>query len=104
MDINARLRKILKQKGWTRYRLSKESGLSESTITNIFNRGNTPTIGTLEIICNSMNITLSQFFADNEMVELSPEQKKLYDIWKLLTPEKKEASLQMMRAMNNNKQ
>ncbi len=62
MDIHERLRQILKQKGWTRYRLSKESGLSESTIRNIFNRGSSPTIGTLEIICNAMNITLSQFF------------------------------------------
>ena len=99
MNIHERLTEILKQKGWTRYRLSKECGLSESTITNIFRRGNTPTIATLEIICNAMNITLSQFFAENELVELSPELQKLTDEWKFLSTEQKQAVLQIMRVM-----
>lgn len=103
MDIHERLNNILNAKQWTRYRLSKESGLSESTITNIFKRGNVPTIGTLEIICKSMGITLSQFFADNEMIELTPELKKFYDEWLKLNGEQREASLKMMKAMTNQK-
>ena len=99
MNIHERLTEILKQKNWTRYRLSKECGLSESTITNIFRRGNTPTIATLEIICNAMNITLSQFFAENELVELSPELQKLTDEWKFLSEEQNQAVLQIMRVM-----
>lgn len=101
MNIQERLREVLQNKGWTRYRLSKECGLSESTLTNIFKRGNTPTIGTLEIICKSMNITLSQFFSENEMIELSPELKKFHKEWEFLTPEQREATLQMMKAMRS---
>ncbi|WP_238650005.1 helix-turn-helix domain-containing protein [Paenibacillus piscarius] len=37
-SLSDRLNKILKQKGWTRYRLSKESGVPASTIYGIFNR------------------------------------------------------------------
>lgn len=99
MDIHERLRKVLEGRKWTRYKLSKESGLSESTITNIFKRGNTPTLGTLEIICKSIGITLSQFFADNNMIELSPEFKKFYDEWTYLNAEQRQAILQMMKAM-----
>ena len=99
MDIHNKLRQVLDQKGWTRYRLCKECGLSESSLTNIFKRGNIPTIGTLEIICNSMGITLSQFFAENEMIEFSPEIKQFYDEWTFLTKEQKEAVLQIMRLM-----
>ena len=35
-SLRYRLNKILKEKGWTRYRLSKESGIPASTIYNIF--------------------------------------------------------------------
>ncbi len=31
-----RLRQLLNERGWTEYRLAKESGLSESTIANIY--------------------------------------------------------------------
>ena len=34
------------------------------------------------------------------MVELTPELKELLDSWVSLTPEQKQAALQMLRAMN----
>lgn len=102
MDILDRLQRILKEKGWSEYRLAKESGLSESTIANIFRRNTIPSIPTLESICEGFNITLSQFFADGaEMVELTPELKALFDEWVLLTPEQKEATLKIVRTFNS---
>ena len=99
MDILARLTAILKERGRTRYRLSKESGLSESTITNIFKRGNAPTVATLEIICDCLGITLAQFFTDGETAELTPELKAIFDEWVRLNAEQREAVLCVMRAM-----
>ena len=32
MDVTSKIKQILKQRGWSAYRLAKESGLSESTI------------------------------------------------------------------------
>ncbi len=77
------------------YRLSKESGLSESTIANVFKRNTDPTITTLEAICSGFGITLSQFFTEHEMVELTPELKKLFESWMPLAPEQKAAVLQV---------
>lgn len=99
-DVNQKLQQILVEKGWSEYRLSKESGLSESTIANIFKRNNVPTIATLEAICGGFGITLSQFFAENEMVELTPDLKELFDNWRLLSRVQKEAAVNMLRAMN----
>lgn len=76
MDIRTRLQTFMQTLGWTKYRLSKESGLSESTIANIFYRNATPSLTTLEAICRSFGITVSQFLAEEEMVELTPEQKQ----------------------------
>lgn len=101
MDTNERLNQLLKERGWTYYRLSKNSGLSESTVTNIFKRNTIPSIPTLELICKGFGITLSQFFADGDMVELSPDLRRIFDGWVNLTPKQKEAVLQMIEAMRN---
>ncbi len=96
-----RLRRLLEDRGWTEYRLSKECGLSQTTIGNIYRRNTTPSIETLEIICRAFNITLSQFFADADMVELTPELKSLFDGWKSLTPEQKNAVGRIVELMNS---
>ena len=80
--------------------MAKESGLSESTLANIFKRNTVPSISTLEAVCAAFGISLAQFFAEQDMVELTPELKELFDHWVSLTPEQKQAALQMLRAMN----
>lgn len=101
MDVHKRLRQLLNERGWTEYRLSKKCGLPESTLANIFRRNTMPSITTLEAICNGFGITLSQFFAEDEMVELTPELKNLFDKWISLTPEQKNAVYNMVNAFDN---
>ena len=101
MDAHQRLRQLLDERGWTEYRLSKNCGLSESTLANIVRRNTVPSIATLETICKGFGITLSQFFADDDMVELTPELKQLFDRWVTLTPEQKSAVYTMIAAFNN---
>lgn len=100
MNTNERLNQLLKESGMTTYRLAIRSGLSESTITNIFKRNTVPSIPTLEAICAAFGITLAQFFADGPLVEMTPDLKELFDSWVNLTPAQKKAALQVLRAMN----
>ena len=90
MDINGRIRRLMGERNWTEYRLAKESGLSQSTISNLFKRNTVPSVATLEAICGGFGITLSQFFADGALVELSPEQRRFFDAWVSLTADEKE--------------
>ena len=99
MDINKRILKLLNERNWSEYRLSKESGLAESTLYNIFRRNNVPSFVTLESICKGFNITVSQFFAENEMVEMTPELKELFDNWAFLTADEKTAVLNIIKAI-----
>lgn len=101
MDTNERLQRLLKERGWSMYRLSLQSGLSQATLANIFRRNTVPSIATLEAICRGFGITLSQFFAEGDMVEMSPDLKELFDCWVCLTASQKSAALQMLRAMNH---
>ena len=102
MDVNAKLKHLLEKNGWSEYKLAKESGLSESTIANIFRRNTVPSITTLEAICSGFGITLSQFFTESQMVELTPELQELFESWTALTPEQKAAAQQMIHAMRQN--
>lgn len=100
MDVLERLHQLLESQGWTTYRLAKNSNLSHATIANIYKRNTIPSVSTLEAICKGFGITLSQFFAEGEMVELTPELDAVFRQWAKLTPRQKMAVLEIMKAMN----
>jgi len=96
-DVMNRLERLMKERNWTAYRLAKETGLSASTISNMFRRNTIPSIPTLEMICEAFGITLAQFFAEDwNMVELTAEQKAFFDRWVDLTPQQKELLEQLV--------
>lgn len=99
IDVHARLHQLLENRGWTTYRLAINCGLSHATIANIYKRNTIPSISTLEAICNGFGITLSQFFVEGDMVELTPELEEVFTCWTDLTPRQKAATLEMMKAM-----
>ena len=99
MDTNARIKDLMIKKGWTEYKLAKESGLSQSTITNLFKRNTIPSIPTLEIICDCFGITLAQFFANHNFVELTKDQKDLFEKWLYLSPQQKELIMKLIDNM-----
>ena len=103
MDVNERLKKMLKERGLTVYRMSELSGLSNTTLANVFKRNTVPSISTLQAICNGFGITLSQFFAEGEMVEMTPELKKLFEGWVNLNKEQKDVIFQMINVLNQDK-
>ena len=74
--------------------------MTQSTITNIFNHNTVPSIITLEAICKAFGITLAQFFAEDEMIELSDSLREFIKEWKLLTAKQKEALMGIMKAMH----
>lgn len=99
MDTNFKINQIMKARGWTEYKLAKESGLSQSTIANLFRRNTEPSIATLKVICHSLGLTLSQFFAEDGMVELTAEQFDLFDKWATLTSEQKDLLYKLIKNM-----
>lgn len=96
MDVLLRIKTLMEARGWTAYRLASEAGLTESTIQNLFRRNGIPTLPTLEAVCSAFGITLSQFFADDDMVECTSEIKRLMEAWTPLPQEQKEAYLKLM--------
>lgn len=99
MDARERIRSLMQERDWSEYRLAIASGLSQSTVANIFNRNTTPSVTTLESICNGFGITLSQFFSESNLVELTADQKQLFDAWKSLSVEQKQLVFDLIRLL-----
>lgn len=96
MNVLHRLIELQNQRGWSDYKIAKEAGLSPNTVSNIYRRNNTPSLTTLEALCKAFGITMSQFFAEDEMVELSPELRNLFKKWTALSDEQKNAIWQVI--------
>lgn len=96
MDTQKRIRELMAERGWTDYKLAKEANLSHSTVTNMFNRNNAPTLPTLEAVCQAFGITLAQFFASDRETPLTSEQQTLFAKWSTLTDRQKQILLDLM--------
>ena len=99
MNVNQKIKELAEARDWSEYRLAKETGLAASTIANIYHRDSIPSIPTLEVLCKTLGITLSEFFGESEAHYLSDEQKHLLHSWSLLSPEQREAFLQLMQCI-----
>ena len=99
LDAQKQIKKLMEERGWTDYRLAKESGLSHSTVTNMFNRNNAPTLPTLEAICRAFGVTLAQFFSEGNPLELTKEQQVLLAKWSSLTDRQKSLLPELMDTM-----
>lgn len=79
---------------WSVYKLAKASGLSYSSLNNLFNRRTCPTIATLERICNGFHISLSEFFDFQENPlrneTISEEEQDILNSYQSLSMKDKE--------------
>ena len=97
MDVINRIDELMKLFGWSDYRLSQESGLSQSTIANMRRRGSVPSVSTIETICKAFGITLSQFFSENNgALAMNDEQAALIGRWLRLSGKQRGIVLEIM--------
>ena len=73
------------------------SDLSQSTVSNLYNRNYDPTFSTLENLCNGFGIALSEFFNENnEAVFLTDDQKTLLELWARLSPKQRKSLINFL--------
>jgi len=88
MDVIQKLNELRLERNMSVYRLAELSGLNQSTLANTFSRGTIPSVKNLELICETLGITLSQFFAENESpMSLTPAEVTLITNYRKLPNE-----------------
>ena len=75
MDLNRafalRVSNLLAEKGMSKYRLEKETGLTHSALRYIFNEVNSDVkFSTIAKVCNALDISIKDFF-DDTLFDLS---------------------------------
>ena len=97
MNVIGKIEKLREQRGWTIYKLSLESGISQSTLATMYDRNTPPKIETLQQICEAFNITLAQFFLEDERIEvLSEQEKDLLERFRKLSPKRQKALIDLL--------
>ncbi|RHQ06304.1 XRE family transcriptional regulator [Ruminococcus sp. AM34-9LB] len=96
-DVLEKITSLREERGWTTYRLSKLSGIPQSTISTWYRKNLMPPIDKLEIICQTFGITLAEFFNDTDvLVSMTEEEKNMLSQWNLLTPAQRAAVINII--------
>ena len=100
MNVLEKVKNMQLERGWSTYKLALESGLTQSTLSNMFARGTCPTVDTLEKICDAFGITLSEFFEESDRkTHVSKEELELLRKYRALTDKEKDAVKSMINAL-----
>ena len=99
MDVLKRINQLRINRDWSIYRLSVESGISQSTLTNMFNRGTLPSVTTLECLCEAFKITMSDFFLEENENSSKDLEKEFLTLYHQISPEAQNSILVLLREL-----
>ena len=98
MNVIQRIHELRKERGWSVNYLAMEAGLTQSTLSSMLGRNTAPKIDTLFALCNAFGITLSQFFLEEEEMEIiTKQEKELIVLYRSLSSDKKIALLELIK-------
>lgn len=89
MDVLKHIEDLQHERGWSTYKLAEMSGLTGSTLTNMFNRKTLPSLTTLYALCDAFEITMSEFFQTLETDEPTPDELNMLKKFRQLNYERK---------------
>lgn len=98
-DVVKRIEELMKDKKWTPYELSNQTGISANAVYDWIKSGAMPTVQNIIRICDSMGITLERFFCGDDGA-YSDKEIEVLNKWKKLSESERAVVLDLMRAFN----
>lgn len=96
-DIIARINQLCAVRGWTCYRLAKQSGITYSTLCTMLHKSTAPSIPTLVKLCRGFGISLSEFFdTGDDWATLTQAQKEHLQLWNALNEANRQSTEKYM--------
>lgn len=104
MTVQERIQELLKQRGWSKYKLAKEAGFYLTTVYDWFNeKGFTPDRKSIELICAAMDISLTEFYSGIDEGKLSGEQTLLLELFDKVPQSKRKVVFDLLRSLSDEK-
>lgn len=99
IDILDRITQYRNERQWTEYELAKHAELPQSTISSWYRKNMLPSIASLDKIAQAYGLTLSQFFAEEENIVASDDEKQLLREWNKLDKLQQESLLKFLQSL-----
>lgn len=98
IDILQKITEQREARNWSLAHLSFQAGLPLSTVSSWYTGKVTPSVFSLEKICGAFGMSLAQFFSEGNYRALDPIELELLKNWELLSPNQKNAVLELLRS------
>lgn len=104
MKIGSKLRHYRTAKGFSIYKLSKETDISQNHISAIENDKRQPTVETLERLVSPMGITLAELFNESEDAAfLTADERELVENYRSMPKESADLLYKLSSTLSNKK-
>ena len=101
MNVKERILELMKKRGWSKYKLSKETGIYITTINDWFNEKQyTPSRDSIVSVCEAMGITLAEFYGGIEEHDLSEDQLRLLSLYATVPTIRKKLIFEFMEILS----
>lgn len=100
MTVQQRIEELLKQRGWSKYKLAKEAGFYPATVYDWFNdKGYTPDRNSIESICLAVGITQAEFYSGVDEGNLDTEQTALLELFAKIPKDKRKIAFELLKTL-----
>lgn len=99
-DAILRIKELCKERNFSYYELAKRSHIPYSTLNTMILKNNSPTLPTLQKLCEGFGISLVQFFDfDESMQTLTDAQQECLHLFSSLVPQDQELAIAYMKGL-----
>lgn len=99
MDIPKRIKDLRELKELSIYDMTVRTGLSHSCILKIEKGQRQPNLNTLTKLCEAMDVTLGEFFADESSDTLNDNERSVIKAMRKLNKKQVEAVVRLLNSM-----